>query len=129
MFFYFCVLIKRVSAHLFYRLINKISDVEIPEGIGDFRLLSRRVVDVLNQLPESNRFMKGLFSWVGFRLFDPDYPVWRRECKWGVWHGSVAFCLAVLRTVWGVLNQFCVFEDRFLVVKIFKIPFLFVQFH
>ena len=60
-------IIKRVTAHLFYRLINKISDVEIPEGIGDFRLLSRRVVDALNQLPESNRFMKGLFSWVGFR--------------------------------------------------------------
>lgn len=58
---------KKFSAHAFYRLLNRISDVPIPEDVGDFRLLSRRSVDALNALPERNRYMKGLFAWVGFR--------------------------------------------------------------
>lgn len=56
---------KRVSARLFYRLLNRISDNEIPENVGDFRLLSRRAIDALKRLPERNRYMKGLFAWVG----------------------------------------------------------------
>ncbi len=56
---------KRLSAHLFYRLLNRISSVNIPEDTGDFRLMSRQAVDALNQLTERNRYMKGLFSWIG----------------------------------------------------------------
>ena len=67
---------KKFSAHAFYRLLNRISDVPIPEDVGDFRLLSRRSVEALNALPERNRYMKGLFAWVGFRqvtiLYDRD---------------------------------------------------------
>jgi glycosyltransferase involved in cell wall biosynthesis len=58
---------KRVTAHAFYAIFNLLTDVKLPEGAGDFRLLDRRVVDALLALPERNRFMKGLFSWVGFK--------------------------------------------------------------
>lgn len=58
--------LKKATAHSFYRIINRLSDIHIPHDVGDFRLLSRRAVDALNQLPERNRFMKGLFAWVGF---------------------------------------------------------------
>lgn len=64
---------KRLTAHVFYRLINRLSDVRIPEDVGDFRLLSRRAVAALNRLPERNRFMKGLFAWVGFAQTTLDY--------------------------------------------------------
>lgn len=67
---------KKFSAHAFYRLLNRLSDVPIPEDVGDFRLLSRRALDALNTLPERNRYMKGLFAWVGFcqvtLLYDRD---------------------------------------------------------
>ena len=57
---------KRLSASWFYRVFNSMSPVRIPENVGDFRLVDRRAVEVLRQLPERNRFMKGLFAWVGF---------------------------------------------------------------
>lgn len=81
-------IIKRVSAHAFYRIINKVSRVSIEQDVGDFRLLSRRVVDALNQLPESNRFMKGLFSWVGYKQVTLEYdrdPREAGESKWNYW--------------------------------------------
>ena len=61
------------------------SDVHIPENVGDFRLLSRRAVDALNQLPESNRFMKGLFAWIGYKQVVVEYDRHARaagETKW-----------------------------------------------
>lgn len=64
---------KRASANWFYRIHNKIADPAIPENVGDFRLMDRQVVDALNDLPESRRFMKGLFAWVGFRTTHIDY--------------------------------------------------------
>jgi len=79
---------KRVSAGLFYRVHNALAEIDIPHDTGDFRLMDRRVVAALNQLPERNRFMKGLFSWVGFRQCAVEY---RREgrasgrSKWKVW--------------------------------------------
>jgi polyisoprenyl-phosphate glycosyltransferase len=65
--------LKRTSARLFYRLHNAASDVEIPSDVGDFRLMDRAVVDVINALPENRRFMKGLFAWAGFRTTAIDY--------------------------------------------------------
>ncbi len=56
---------KRTTAHLFYRLLQNLSHSQIPMDTGDFRLMSRRAVEALKQLPERNRFMKGLFAWVG----------------------------------------------------------------
>jgi glycosyltransferase involved in cell wall biosynthesis len=58
---------KRLTADLYYRAHNRLSEDKIPEHAGDFRLLDRKVVDVIRALPERNRFMKGLFAWAGFR--------------------------------------------------------------
>jgi len=58
---------KRLTADLYYRAHNWLSEDKIPEHAGDFRLLDRKVVEVIRAMPERNRFMKGLFSWGGFR--------------------------------------------------------------
>jgi glycosyltransferase involved in cell wall biosynthesis len=65
--------IKRKTAELFYRVHNRLSRTPIPENVGDFRLMDRVVVDALKQLPERQRFMKGLFGWVGFKTSTIDY--------------------------------------------------------
>jgi glycosyltransferase involved in cell wall biosynthesis len=64
---------KRTSARLFYDVFNRVSDLAIPESAGDFRLMDREVVEALKKLPERNRFMKGLFAWVGFRQIGVPY--------------------------------------------------------
>lgn len=68
--------LKLLTANLFYKFINKFSDITIPSNVGDYRLLSRRVVDDINKMREKNRFMKGIFAWVGYPskeiLFDRD---------------------------------------------------------
>lgn len=79
---------KRATAHAFYRVINRLSDVTIHEDVGDFRLLSRRSVDALNKMPERCRFMKGLFSWIGFQQVTLDYNRDARAAgtsKWRYW--------------------------------------------
>lgn len=58
---------KLWTAKVFYRLINRVSEVEIPLDVGDFRLIDRQVVDVLLAMPERDRFLRGMISWVGFR--------------------------------------------------------------
>ncbi|MGI8930880.1 MAG: glycosyltransferase family 2 protein [Sphingomicrobium sp.] len=72
---------KRLTADLYYRAHNWLSSDKIPEHAGDFRLLDRRVVDVIRQMPERNRFMKGLFAWAGFRQASVSYH--REERKVG----------------------------------------------
>lgn len=57
---------KLLTAKMFYNALNALSDVEIPKDTGDFRLVDKKVVDVINSLPEHNKFLRGLFSWVGF---------------------------------------------------------------
>jgi polyisoprenyl-phosphate glycosyltransferase len=58
---------RRTLSHWYYQIMEAGSSIVIPANAGDFRLLDRKVVDAINQLPERNRFMKGLFAWVGFR--------------------------------------------------------------
>lgn len=80
--------VKRATARYFYRIFDRITDIPIPHDTGDFRLLDRRVVDVLVRLPERTRFMKGLFAWVGFRqtaLFYDREPRHAGKTKWNYW--------------------------------------------
>ena len=65
--------LKRKTAEIFYRFHNRLSTIQIPENVGDFRLMDRIVVDALKQIPERHRFMKGLFAWVGFKTVTLDY--------------------------------------------------------
>jgi polyisoprenyl-phosphate glycosyltransferase len=80
--------LKRFTAHHFYRTINRMSHVHIPEDTGDFRLISRMALDALKQLPERRRFMKGLFAWVGFRSATIRYQRAPRHAgvtNWNYW--------------------------------------------
>jgi glycosyltransferase involved in cell wall biosynthesis len=65
--------VRTLFAKLYYRLMNGMIDVMLTDGVGDFRLLSRRAVDALLSLQEYNRFSKGLFSWIGFREYVIEY--------------------------------------------------------
>ena len=76
---------KRLTADLYYRAHNWLSNDKIPEHAGDFRLLDRKVVDVIRAMPERTRFMKGLFAWAGFRQASVSY---RREQRQ---HGQTKF--------------------------------------
>jgi len=98
---------RRHAAGVFYGLIERLSETPIPRDVGDFRLLSRRAVDALNRLPERNRFMKGLFGWIGFESatieFECDERVGGRS-TWSVSRllrfalaGLTAFSVAPLR--------------------------------
>ncbi|HMM70791.1 MAG TPA: glycosyltransferase family 2 protein [Rhodocyclaceae bacterium] len=99
--------IKRATAHLFYRLIRRVSRVAIPSDTGDFRLLSRRAVDALKQLREQHRFMKGLFSWIGYSQYAVPYrrdPRFAGQTKWNYWklwnfaiEGITSFTVAPLK--------------------------------
>lgn len=102
---------KRTTASLFYKLINRLSDLPIPENVGDFRLMDRRVVDEINKLPERTRFMKGLFTWPGFRrttlLFDRE-PRHAGQTKWNytqlvhlAFEGITSFSTRPLRLATG----------------------------
>ncbi len=70
---------KKVSAKLFYRLLNRLSSVEIPRDVGDFRLIDARVLHAIRQMPERDRFLRGMFSWVGFRQSIVKYDRAKRE--------------------------------------------------
>lgn len=81
-------LTKQMTAGGFYRFFNRISQIPIPENTGDFRLMDRRVVDAIKRFPERNRFMKGLFAWVGFKQTEVTYTRPARETgttKWNYW--------------------------------------------
>ncbi len=64
---------KLFTAKMFYKTLNALSDVEIPRDTGDFRLVDRKVVDTINQMPEHNKFLRGLFSWIGYKQTPFEY--------------------------------------------------------
>ena len=121
---------KRVSADLFYKLNGKISNVDIPNNVGDFRLMSKRVVEALKRLPENQRFMKGLFAWVGFKTTVIEYAREKREAGqssfngWKLWNfaldGITSFSTLPLR-IWlyiGALVSFLSFlYGSFIILK------------
>ncbi len=105
--------LKRRTAAMFYRLHNRLSPTKIPEDVGDFRLLDRVAVDALARLPERQRFMKGLFAWVGFRTATIDYTRQVRAAGttkfsgWRLWNlaieGITSFSAAPLK-VWTYIG-------------------------
>lgn len=114
--------LKRKTAKMFYRLHNRLAHIDIPENVGDFRLMDRVVVDALKQLPERQRFMKGLFTWVGFKTVMVDYARQSRAVGtskfsgWKLWNfaleGITSFSTVPLK-IWtyvggvGAFATFC----------------------
>jgi glycosyltransferase involved in cell wall biosynthesis len=106
-------LAKRGTANLFYKIHNHVSHLEIPANVGDFRLMNRASVDALKRLPERQRFMKGMFAWIGFRTEVIDYHRQPRATGtskftgWKLWNfaleGFTSFSSAPLR-IWTYIG-------------------------
>ena len=104
---------KRTSSSFFYSVHNKISDINIPSNVGDFRLMTRKVVEAIKLLPENQRFMKGIFAWVGFKTTTVDYIGLERVAGettfngWKLWNfaldGITSFSTVPLR-IWLYLG-------------------------
>ena len=122
---------KRMSAGWFYWAFNAMSPVRIPANVGDFRLVDRRAAEVLRQLPERNRFMKGLFAWVGFNSIGVPYERPERAAGttkfnyWRLWNfaldGVVSFSTAPLRAwfyVGLVIAAIAVFYAIFIITRV-----------
>jgi len=121
---------KRISADFFYKMHNKISDIQIPQNVGDYRLMSRRVVEALKQLPETQRFMKGIFAWLGFKTAIVTYKREERVAGessfngWKLWNfaldGITSFSTAPLR-VWlyvgSVLSMIAFVYGSWIILK------------
>jgi glycosyltransferase involved in cell wall biosynthesis len=126
--------LKRWTALMFYRMHNAVSEVKIPENVGDFRLMSREVVDALKLLPETRRFMKGLFAWVGYRTAVVEYAREARvagETKfsgWKLWNfaleGFTSFSTLPMR-VWtyigALVAAFAILRALYLIVRTFVV--------
>ena len=97
----------RLFARAFYLIFDHLSEVKLPREVGDFRLMDRRVVEVINRMPERSRFMKGIFAWVGFRQASVPYAQGERtagETRWGF--------LKLLRLSFDGLTSFSTFPLR-----------------
>ncbi|KAB0498800.1 glycosyltransferase family 2 protein [Pseudomonas vancouverensis] len=126
--------LKRHSASLFYHLLNRISYTRIEENVGDFRLMDRKVVDVIRALPEHQLFMKGVLSWAGFNTVVVEYERARRVAGsskfngWKLWNlaleGVTSFSTVPLRLwtyVGGCVSIFAVLYAAYMVLdKIFN---------
>lgn len=121
-------LLKRKSAAWFYKFHNRLSKTKISENVGDFRLMDRVVVDALKRLPERQRFMKGLFAWVGFKTVTINYtraPRTAGETKFSffaLWNfaleGVTSFSTAPLKfwTYLGVVSAVLTFSYAIYIV-------------
>lgn len=121
---------KKFTANTFYRVIGRISSVAIPADTGDYRLLDRQVVEALKKMPERNRFMKGLFSWVGFKqtaVYFDRLPRNRGKSSfnyWKLWNfaldGITSFSSIPLK-IWGycgiLISTLALIYGSFLVIK------------
>ncbi|RWF33965.1 MAG: glycosyltransferase [Mesorhizobium sp.] len=113
---------KRMSASLFYRVLEKMTPVEIPRDVGDFRLVGRKALETFKRMPEHDRFVRGMFGWMGFKqaavsferpartLGETKYPFWKmvhlavhgiisfseKPLRLALWAGLVVSALAVL---------------------------------
>lgn len=106
---------KRASASIFYRLLNQMTAVDIPRDVGDFRLIGRKALDTFRAMPERDRFVRGMFGWMGFKQAAVDFERPARaagETKYPFWkmlrlavHGIISFSEKPLRVaLWaGIL--------------------------
>lgn len=113
--------LKKFTANTFYRFMQRVSHVPIPQDTGDFRLMSRRAVDSLKQIRECHRFMKGLFAWIGYPQKSVSYhrdPRYAGNSKWNYWklwnfaiEGITSFTDVPLRLAMytGLLTAFVAF--------------------
>lgn len=120
--------IRSFFARLFYKLMNKISDIELVDGARDFRLMNRNVVDSILELNENNRFSKGIFEWVGFNTKWIEYENVERiegETSWSFWQlfkysieGIVSFTVAPLyiSTIMGIIFSIMAFISIIFIV-------------
>lgn len=89
-------LIKRNTSGIFYKLFNNLSQIKIPENVGDYRLMDQRVVEALKALPEKERFMKGLFCWPGFKNYTIEFTRQERAAGttkfnyWNLWNFALS---------------------------------------
>ena len=122
--------LKRFCSSIFYKLNNKISAIEIPQNVGDFRLFTKKVLNAINSLPENQRFMKGIFAWVGFRSITIEYEEQERIAGsskfngWKLWNfalqGITGFGTLPLR-IWTyigfIVSFFAFIYASFLILR------------
>ena len=137
---------KKFTAKYFYKIINKMGPVEMPENVGDFRLMDRKVVNILKELPERHRFMKGLFAWVGFKSIAIPYVRDARHAgttKWNYWklwnfalEGifgytilpiQLPFYLGIFISIFSLLSLFFIYSKIVsLIFLFFGLQFIFI---
>ena len=122
--------IRSMFARLFYKIMNRFSDIEIADGVVDFRLMSRRMVRAIVNMPENQRFSKGIFAWVGFDTCWIEFENVERiagESKWSVWSltkyaidGFIDFAVSPLKFVgvFGSITAAC--SAVYMIVEIVK---------
>ena len=123
-------MLRRSLARVFYRLLSSLSDVAIPDDVGDFRLLSRRAIEAVKAMPERNRYTKGLFAWIGYRTIELEYKRPARlvgSSKWPLLKllglaldGITSFSIAPLRlaSIAGILTAlFAVAYGAFILLR------------
>jgi dolichol-phosphate mannosyltransferase len=124
--------LKRGIAFAYYRLLQRLTDVEIPTDTGDFCLMDRRVVDLLNRMPERNRYLRGLRAWLGFRQTavqferppryagEPKYTFWKSlalgvngvvgfskvPLRFATYLGMLVSLISLVLTAWAVYQRF-----------------------
>lgn len=111
--------LKKLTSTLFYSFHKTVSNVEIPANVGDYRLMTKKVVEALKKLPENQRFMKGLFAWIGFKTTVVEYEVAERHAGsttfsgWKLWNfaldGITSFSTIPLR-IWFYIGIFISFS-------------------
>jgi glycosyltransferase involved in cell wall biosynthesis len=126
-------LLKRGTANMFYKMYNHLANVHLPPDAGDYKLMDRCVVDAIRQLPERNRFMKGIVNWVGFKQTSIDYVRKKRaggQTKWNYWKlwnfaldGITSFSTVPLR-IWtyigAVISLSSFAYASYLVFRVFR---------
>jgi len=124
--------LKKITANMFYKVLGNLSDTQIPVNTGDFRLISRQAIDALKELREQHRFMKGLFSWVGFNVKEVEYnraPRFAGDTKWNYWslwnfalEGITSFSIAPLKIatyVGGFISSLSFIYAIYIIIKTF----------